>query len=44
MAAAILVLQAGQHPAGARLHHKSSSVVLKIMDQSKNHFSVVFND
>jgi len=38
MAAAILVLQAG-HPAGARLHHKSSSVVLKIMDLSKNRFS-----
>jgi len=43
MEAVILVLQAG-HPAGARLHHKSSSVVLKIMDQPKNCFSVVFND
>jgi len=43
MATAILVLQA-EYPAGARLHHKSSSVVLKIMEQSKNYFSVVFNN
>jgi len=37
MAAAILVLQAG-HPAGTRIQQ------LKIMDQFKNHFSVVYND